>query len=96
MFYMADANEYKIQNLSQVVIIFFNQRFNIVLWQKEGDSSYCENADTVVVTNQLACQRLCEAKKTCVGISYYGEYCRTCEDGPIPYVGSYYFYRRPG
>ena len=74
------------------------QPFKIGLWAKEAEFAYCNlNWEHSVVSNQASCQDLCEAKTSCVGISYYDDHCLTCGDDRLTSTKSGYgFYRRPG
>ena len=83
------------------MVIIYHNVSKTVLWQKTEVTAKCDvNYDSPTASNQHHCQQLCEAKKTCIGISfgYSGitAQCRICEDDKLASSDIYDFYRRPG
>ena len=75
------------------------QRFKTGLWAAETVGKGCfRNSEYSTVSNQEACQALCEAKTTCIGISSTmdGRGCMTCDGEKLVRSPNYTFYRRPG
>ena len=66
------------------------------LWTKEIKDKWT-TGDNHRVSSQAECQDFCIAKADCVGISYRGYKCVTCQDEKLLRESSDYdFYRRPG
>ena len=68
---------------------------------KEGQNMWCQNNKRKLkVTDQLACQTLCEADFGCVGVAWSDQTgmgtCYLCQDDILSQTGNnYWFYRRP-
>ena len=75
------------------------------LWVEESEDKYCKNYSKPLVTNvsnQTACQVLCEADDKCVGISYSHlpekkNFCFLCQDTVLSdATNSFGFYKKRG
>ena len=86
------------------IYLLYSIYFSGQLWTEESMNEWCPNSQrSKDVTSQRECQRNCEAKSACVGISYSHKdeanrrHCYMCRDDVLMNApNNFGFYRRPG
>ena len=85
--------------MSHLIIVYFIDK----IWPSESNDKNCYNHwEYHTEPNKFECQKLCEQKANCVGISYtnaetYGNLCHVClDDNLMSDDFGFNFYRRPG